>query len=117
MTQETTSPQSPPQPERDAMMAAQAEGRTLDSQYDDDDTAGLDEKVEANRGHEQGLGMGAGEPNAQGDPGLRAAADEDEVEDLDETDEADDADEVEPLDRDAAVQGDDADVGETGAGV
>ncbi|HEV7229537.1 hypothetical protein [Brevundimonas sp.] len=112
MAQETLTPQSQPQPERDGMLAAQTDAGTLNSQYDDDETAGLDQTVEANRGREQGLGLGARELNAQADPGVDMAADEDEVTDVDDEDEEDD---VEPLDGDVAVQGDEDE--EDGAGV
>jgi hypothetical protein len=112
MAQENLTPQSQPQPERDGMLAAQTDAGTLNSQYDDDETAGLDETVEANRGREQGLGMGERELNAQADPGLDVAADEDEATDLEDEDEEDD---VEPLDGDVAVQGDEDE--EDGAGV
>jgi|GEM_PF-6755619 len=112
MAQENMTPQTPPQPQRDAMLNAQTDGRTLDSQYDDDETAGLDETVDANRGREQGLGMGARNLNAQSDPGVDMAADEDEVTDVDDEDEDDD---VEALDGDVAVQGDEDE--EDGAGV
>lgn len=98
----------------DAMMASQADDATLNSQYDDDQTAGLDETVDANRGREQGLGVGARELNAQQDPGADLAADEDD--DLDEVDEADDdQDDVNALDENVAVQGDEDE--EDGAGV
>jgi len=112
MAQETLTPQTQPQPELDGMMAAQTDAGTLNSQYDDDETAGLDETVEANRGREQGLGMGERELNAQADPGVDMAADEDEITDLDDEDEEDD---VAPLDGDVAVQGDEDE--EDGAGV
>ncbi|MBX9575972.1 MAG: hypothetical protein K2X07_10070 [Caulobacteraceae bacterium] len=112
MAQENLIPQSQPQPERDGMLAAQTDAGTLNSQYDDDETAGLDETVEANRGREQGLGLGARELNAQADPGVDMAADEDEVTDLDDDDEEDD---VEPLDGDVAMRGDEDE--EDGAGV
>jgi hypothetical protein len=113
MAQENLTPQSQPHPERDGMLAAQTDAGTLNSQYDDDETAGLDETVEANRGREQGLGKGERELNAQADPGVDMAADEDEITDLDDEDEEDD---VEALDGDVAVQGDDEDE-EDGAGV
>lgn len=73
------------------------------------------DEVSATRGREQGLGVGERELNAQRDPGVEMAADEDE--ELDETDEADDdQDDVTALDGDPAVQGDDEEE-EDGAGV
>ncbi len=70
------------------------------------------DEVSATRGREQGLGMGERELNAQRDPGVEMAADEDA--ELDEAD--DDQDDVTALDGDLAVQGDDEDE-EDGAGV
>lgn len=97
----------------DALLASQTEGASLDSQYDDDRTAGLEaDQAEVNRGREQGLGMGERELNAQGDVGNVVAADEDDGADVDE----DEEDDVEPLDGDVAVQGDDEEE-EDGAGV
>lgn len=70
------------------------------------------DEVSATRGREQGLGMGERELNAQRDPGVEMAADEDA--ELEEAD--DDQDDVTALDGDLAVQGDDEDE-EDGAGV
>jgi hypothetical protein len=72
------------------------------------------DEVSATRGREQGLGMGERELQAQRDPGVELAADQDEI----ETDEADeDQDDVAELDGDLAVQGDEDGSEETGSGV
>ncbi|HEV2082417.1 MAG TPA: hypothetical protein VGR32_08170 [Brevundimonas sp.] len=108
MAEPQQEPQSrTPQP-GDAMIAGQADDATLNSQYDDDQTSGLDETVEANRGREQGLGMGARELNAQQDAG------DDDFDSVEDEDEDDDQDEI--LDENVAVQGDDEEE-ENGGGV
>jgi hypothetical protein len=103
MTQDTQAPQPQPEPRNDAMLAAQTDDRTLDGQYDDDRTAGFQtDEVEATRAREQGLGMGERELQAQRDPGVEMTSEDDEDEDLD------DVEELDGVDRNVAVQGDDA---------
>ena len=74
------------------------------------------DEVSATRGREQGLGMGERELNAQRDPGVEMAAEEDQT--VEETDEADDdQDDVTALDGDLAVQGVEDEEEQDGAGV
>lgn len=92
MTQEIQTPQQRPQPQTDALMADQTGDRTTGFETDE---------VEATRAREQGLGMGERELQAQRDPGVDVT-DEDEDEDLG------DLEELDGVDRNVAVQGDDA---------